>query len=95
MVVVLRILQGIFIAIAAAAVVIPVFVVYDLVSGGTAFGLCPTGLRTCEPGYFAGPELLGVLLLVLFFAIGGIALCARGIRHFESPNGKYQPVSVE
>ena len=89
MVILLRIILGILIAVAAAVVVVPVLIVFDLVSGGTAFGLCPSGLRTCEPGYFTSVELLGVLLLVLFVAIGGIALCARGIRHFAGPSVEY------
>jgi hypothetical protein len=86
-VIVLRVILGILIAVVVAAVAVPVLIVFDLVSGGTAFGLCPGGLRTCEPGYFAGVELLGVLLLVLLVAIGGIALCAKGIRHFQDPVG--------
>jgi hypothetical protein len=86
-VILLRVILGILIAVVAAAVAVPVLIVFDLVSGGTAFGLCPSGLRTCEPGYFAGVELLGVLLLVLFVAVGGIALCAKGIRHFQDPVG--------
>lgn len=73
----------------AAVVAVPVLIVFDLVSGGTAFGLCPGGVRTCEPGYFAGIELLGVLLLVLFVAVAGIALCAKGIRHFDEPSIEY------
>lgn len=87
MIVVLRVILGVLIAVVAAVVAVPVFIVFDLVSGGTAFGLCPSGLRTCEPGYFAGFELLGVLLLVLFVAVGGIALCAKGIRRLQDPVG--------
>lgn len=87
MVILLRIILGILIAVVAAVVAVPVLIVFDLVSGGTAFGLCPGGLRTCEPGYFAGVELLGVLLLVLFIAIGGVALCAKGIRYFQDAVG--------
>jgi hypothetical protein len=94
-VVLLRVVLGILIAIAAAIVVIPVFVVFDLVSGGTAFGLCPTGLRTCEPGYFAWAELLGILLLALFVLGAGMALCVRGIRHFQGAGAKYRAVSFE
>ena len=62
------------------------------VSGGTALGLCPTGLRVCQPGYFTGIELLGVLLIVLFVAIAGIGLCVRGIRRFEKQADDYQQV---
>jgi len=84
-IIVLRLILGVLIAVVAAIVAIPVFIVFDLISGGTAFGMCPGGLRTCEPGYFAGVELLGALMLALFVAVGGIALCAKGIRRLEDP----------
>ncbi len=92
MVVVFRIVLGVLLVVVAAVLVVPLLVVFDLVSGGTAFGLCPTGLRFCQPGYFTGVELLGVLLIVLFVAIAGIGLSARGIRHFEVQSNGYQPV---
>lgn len=88
-VILLRIILGILIAVVAAVVAVPVLVVFDLISGGTAFGLCPSGVRTCEPGYFAGIELLAALLLVLAVAVSGIALCAKGIRHFDTPSIEY------
>lgn len=92
MVVVLRIVLGVLLAVVAAVLVVPLLIVFDLASGGTAFGLCPTGLRACQPGYFTGVELLGVLLLVLFVAIAGIGLCARGIRYLDARNDEYQLV---
>lgn len=91
-VVVLRIVLGVLLAVVAAVLVVPLLIVFDLVSGGTAFGLCPTGLRVCQPGYFTGIELLGVLLIVLFVAIAGIGLCVRGIRRFEKQADDYQQV---
>jgi len=84
-IIVLRLILGVLIAVVAAIVAIPVLIVFDLISGGTAFGMCPGGLRTCEPGYFAGVELLGARMLALFVAVGGIALCAKGIRRLEDP----------
>ena len=83
MVVALRVIVGILLAVVAGVLVVPLLIVFDLVSGGTAFGLCPSGLRACQPGYFTGIELLAGLLLVLFVAIAGIGLCGRAIRHFE------------
>lgn len=82
-VVTLRIAMAVLVAIVAAVFGVPLLLVFDLISGGTAFGLCPSGLRVCQPGYFTGLELLGLLLTVAFFAVAGIGLCARAIRHFE------------
>lgn len=83
MLVALRFVVGVLLAVVAVVLVVPLFLVFDLVSGGTAFGLCPSGLRACQPGYFSGIELLGLLLIVLFVAVAGIGLCARFIRRFQ------------
>ena len=76
----LRILLGVLVAIAIAAAVAPMLVIADLAGGGTGWGLCPDGITTCTTSYFAGPELLAILLFVLFAALGGIAICNRLIR---------------
>ena len=78
--IVLRTLLGVFLAIVAAAVAVPMFVVADLSGGGSGWGLCPEGLGSCSTSYFAGPELLVSLLIVLLLAGGGAALCVRAIR---------------
>ncbi len=88
MVILLRAVQAILLAVVAAIAAVPLFLVFDLVSGGTALGLCPSGLARCEPGYFSGIELFGILLVGLFVAIGGFGLCAAGIRRVQ--NTKYQ-----
>lgn len=73
----LRILLGVLIAIVVAAAVAPMLVIADLAGGGTGWGLCPDGITTCTTSYFAGPELLAILLFVLFAALGGVAICNR------------------
>ena len=81
--IILRTLLGLLGAIAVAAALVPMLVIADLAGGGSGWGLCPQGLATCEASYFAGPELLGILLLVLFAALGGIAVCTHWIRRLE------------
>ena len=80
----LRILLGVLVAIAVAAAVTPIVVIADLAGGGIGWGLCPDGIATCTTSYFAGPELLAILLLVLFGALGGIAICNRLIRRLDA-----------
>ena len=80
----LRILLGVLIAIVIAASIVPMLVIADLAGGGTGWGLCPDGISTCTTSYFAGPELLAILLFVLFAAVGGIAICNRLIRRFAA-----------
>lgn len=91
----MRFIQAILLAVVAALAAVPLFLVFDLVSGGTALGLCPNGLARCEPGYFAGVELIGILFVVLFVAIGGIGLCAAGIRRVQGSSSKYQVVRTK
>ena len=80
----LRILLGVLVAIAVATAVAPLLVIADLAGSGTGWGLCPEGIDTCTASYFAGPELLAILIFVLFAALGGIAVCARLIRRIEA-----------
>jgi len=80
---VLRILLGVLIAVAIATALVPLLIVADLAGGGAGWGLCPEGVSACSSSYFAGPELLLLLLLVLFVTLTGIALCNRGIRRLQ------------
>lgn len=79
----LRILLGILLVLGASILVIPALVLFDLVSGGTGWGLCEAGIDGCDVGYFAGAELAAILLLALFVVVGLAAACARTIRHLE------------
>jgi len=78
----LRTLLGVLIAVAAATVAVPLLVLADLAGGGSGWGLCRDGLSACSTSYFAGPELLVILLVVLSIALGGAALCTRAIRGY-------------
>jgi hypothetical protein len=83
-VILLRTLLGVLVAVAAAAVAVPILVLADLAGSGSGWGLCPDGLFDCSTSYFAGPELLMLLLVVLFVTLGGAALCVRAIRRIEA-----------
>ena len=80
----LRILLGVLMVIVVTTAVAPLLVIADLTGGGTGWGLCPEGILECSTSYFTGPELLAILLLVLFAALGGIAVCTRLIRRLEA-----------
>ena len=82
--IVFRILLGVLIAVAVATALVPMLVIADLAGGGSGWGLCPEGIGTCSTSYFAGPELLAVLLVVLFATLAGIAVCTRWIRRLET-----------
>ena len=84
MLIALRILLGVLVAIVIAVSIVPMLVIADLAGGGTGWGLCPDGLSTCTTSYFAGPELLAILLFVLFAAVGGIAICSRLLRRLDA-----------
>ena len=84
MLIALRILLGVLVVIVVAAAVAPLLVIADLAGSGTGWGLCPDGIGACSTSYFAGPELLAILLFVLFAALGGIAVCTRLIRRLQA-----------
>lgn len=60
------------IAIATAIVgiaLLPLVVLLDLAGGGDGLGLCRGGLGACRTSYFDGPELIGVVGVVLFLLV--------------------------
>jgi hypothetical protein len=77
---ILIVLMGLLLLAVAGIGVIPMLIVLDLSTGGTGWGLCPEGMSVCESSYFAGPELIAVLVLMLFVGLGLIAGCSRGIK---------------
>jgi len=79
----LRIAIGALIAAALGVALIPLMVLLDLGDGGTGWGLCEVGVATCRSSYFAGFELLAILVAVLFAILGLIAVLARILRWVE------------
>jgi hypothetical protein len=75
----IRILIGAVIALIAVVVLLPMLALLDLAGGGTGFGLCPGGLGSCRSSYFDGPELAGILVLivVLLFVVLRTLIKAR------------------
>ena len=60
------------IAIAVAiglVLLMPMVVLLDLAGGGDGFGLCRGGLGQCRTSYFDGPELVGVVGVVVFLLV--------------------------
>jgi hypothetical protein len=81
-----RLLLGALVALLAVVVAIPAIVLFDLVTGGSGLGLCPTGLGTCSTTAFAVMELLIVLVGVAAVLGGGIVGCLHLLRH---PSGQH------
>lgn len=62
---------------------IPLYVLLDLRSGGSGWGLCAEGFGRCRTSYFTGFELVAVLLAVLMalvLTIGGLVHLLRYLR---------------
>jgi hypothetical protein len=79
----IRIALGVLLVAAAVIAVVPALVLFDLVNGGTGWGLCSTGLAGCDPGYFAGPELFAGLSIALFIVLGFAAMLLKVLHHLE------------
>ena len=65
----IRIVIGVVIAAIVIVALVPMVVLLDLAGGGDGLGLCSGGLASCGTSYFDGPELLGVLVVVLFLLL--------------------------
>ena len=64
-----RIVIGSVIATIVVVALVPMMALVDLAGGGDGFGLCPEGISSCRTSYFDGPELLGVLSILLFLLL--------------------------
>lgn len=65
----IRIVIGIVIGAIVLIALVPMFALLDLAGGGDGLGLCTDGLGSCRTSYFDGPELLGLLVVVLFLLL--------------------------
>ena len=65
----IRIAIGALIAAIVVVALIPLGVLLDLAGGGDGFGICEGGLSECRTSYFDGPELLGLLAVILFLLV--------------------------
>jgi hypothetical protein len=62
----IRIVIGVVIGAIVLVSLVPFLALVDLVGGGDGLGLCPDGITSCSTSYFDGPELIGILVVVLF-----------------------------
>lgn len=68
----IRVLIVAIITAIVAVALLPLAVLLDLASGGDGLGLCTGGLGSCRTSYFDGPELVGVLGIVLFLLLAAL-----------------------
>ena len=79
----IRSLIGVLVAVIIGIALIPLFVLLDMRSGGTGWGLCNDGFGRCRTSYFSGFELLAGLLLVLLGLVLSIGLLVRLLRYMR------------
>jgi uncharacterized membrane protein YhaH (DUF805 family) len=68
-VIAIRVVIGLIIAAMVAVALVPMLVLLDLAGGGDGWGLCEGGLSSCRAAYFEGPELLAMLVVLLFLLL--------------------------
>jgi len=83
----IRIAIGLIISAIVAVTLIPMLVLLDLAGGGDGWGLCEEGLSSCHTSYFDGPELVAMLLLLLFVILFLLRLALRAHRAGISRQG--------
>ncbi len=62
---------------------VPILVLIDLLGGGTGYGLCPTGLESCQKPYSTAAEFAVLLTLGLGLSVLGIRLLMRLARRLQ------------
>lgn len=78
---------GVVLGLMAMVALLPLVVLLDLAGGGTGLGLCEGGLARCRTSYFDGPELLGILVLVLLL-LGAVLRTLLKVRALaDAPRG--------
>ena len=70
-------------AAAVALAAFPIFVLIDLLSDGSGYGLCPGGLELCDKPYSTAAEFAVLLTIALFGMVMLIRLLMRLARRLQ------------
>jgi hypothetical protein len=81
---VVRIAIVLLILAAIGIAVVPLFVMLDLIQGGTGWGLCPNGIEACDVPYTTPFEFLVILIVAMFLVVLAIRLIMRLARRIQS-----------
>lgn len=73
----LQLIVAILVLGALAIAALPLFMMIDLASGGTGFGICSGGITGCEVGYLRGLELSVILFAGLFAIVAAFRTALR------------------
>ena len=71
-------------ALAVGLAAVPILVMIDLLSGGTGYGLCASGLELCDNPYSTAAELAVVLTIALFGTVLLIRMLMRLARRLQT-----------
>lgn len=85
-VLIIRIAVLLLALVAVGIAVVPILVMIDLAAGGTGYGLCPSGIETCDRPFTTGPELLIILTLALSLVVVAIRILMRLARRLQTEN---------
>ena len=83
----LKVVRGLLILVALLLSIIPPAILVDLLTGGTGYGLCESGLAGCDTAYLAGPALAGRILAGLLLVVVGVRVVSRIIGRVEKHRG--------
>jgi hypothetical protein len=80
---VIRLLIGALVVAIVGVALIPLYVLLDLRSGGSGWGLCTEGFGRCRTSYFSGFELVAALLLALMVLVVAVGVLTRLLRYLR------------
>lgn len=70
-------------ALAVGIAAVPIFVLIDLLGGGSGLGICPLGIEACDNPYSTGAEIAVLLTVGLGLSVLGIRILVRLARRLR------------
>lgn len=70
-------------ALAVGIAAVPIFVLIDLLGGGSGLGICPSGIEVCDNPYSTGAEIAVLLTVGLGLSVLGIRILVRLARRLR------------
>jgi hypothetical protein len=84
----LQLVVAVLVLAALSIASLPLFMMIDLASGGTGFGICSGGIGGCDVGYLRGVELSVILVAALFTTVAAFRTALKLYWKLSELNGR-------
>lgn len=84
----LQLVVAVLVLAALSIASLPLFMMIDLASGGTGFGICSGGIAGCDVGYLRGLELSVILVAAMFAMVAAFRTALKVYWKLSELNGQ-------